>query len=171
MRSARPVTLCPSIGPEGDWWTAEGGATVDRALDALHARGIERVYLAGLSNGAIGAATHAPSRVDRLDGLVLLSGTSTGAPPPRIPVFALHARGDTMTPFARTRRYVRRAGRRGTFVELPGNHFAFLDRYDHAERAIARWVASSGPGPEEASMLRSRWPMPRAGSTRRSPRR
>jgi hypothetical protein len=48
------VTVCPSVSWRGDWWTEEGRQTVRNTLDYLHSRGVKRVYLAGLSNGAVG---------------------------------------------------------------------------------------------------------------------
>ena len=51
-RAAGWTTLCPSIGDEGDWWSARGEAEVRAALAHLRSEGATRVALAGLSNGA-----------------------------------------------------------------------------------------------------------------------
>ena len=78
------VTVCPSVGWRGDWWTENGQQTVRNTLDYLHARGIKRVYLAGLSNGAVGTCRLAPRLSSKLSGLILISG---GDPMPPTPGF------------------------------------------------------------------------------------
>ena len=50
------VTLCPSTAPGGRWWNAHATSILEETITYLHQRGVERIYLAGLSNGGIGAS-------------------------------------------------------------------------------------------------------------------
>jgi pimeloyl-ACP methyl ester carboxylesterase len=137
------VTYCPSVGPEGHWWTDQGERTLRRTLEMVHARGFDRVYLAGLSNGGIGATRLAARMRGEFRGLVLVSGADAAAPSPGIPVLAIHGTADPMTSAASARAYAARAG--GTFVALDGGHFAFLLHEAEARRAIASWLSLVGP--------------------------
>lgn len=145
-RSARAIsalTVCPSVGPAGDWWTPRGEETLERTFAWLARRGIRRVYLGGLSNGGLGASVLV-NRVAHpgleLRGLVLLSGASSKVPPPRVPVLLVEGKHDTMMPARLMRDYAQRAGRLATYVEVDSGHFAFLDRYETCEKAIAAWL-------------------------------
>ncbi|MEL6181467.1 MAG: alpha/beta hydrolase [Myxococcota bacterium] len=139
-RLAGAVTVCPSVGLKGDWWTPQGQATVEATLDRLKARGITSVVLAGLSNGGIGASLLAPRLAARLDGVVLISGVSARAKPTRLPTLVIHGAGDTMTLFAVARRYARRGGRRNTLVRLKGRHFALMTEHEAATQALTSWL-------------------------------
>ncbi|QSQ18565.1 alpha/beta hydrolase [Myxococcus landrumensis] len=137
------LTVCPSVGPSGAWGTANGARTLDATLDWVASQGIRRVYLGGLSNGGLGASLLvndvAHPRI-ALSGLVLISGASSKAPIPRVPTLVVQGRHDTMMPTRDMRTYVASAGRVASYVEVDSGHFAFLDRRDECERAIATWL-------------------------------
>jgi pimeloyl-ACP methyl ester carboxylesterase len=137
------LTVCPSVGPIGDWWSPQGEETLERTLAWLERRGIRRVYLAGLSNGGLGASVLA-SRVSHpgieLTGLVLISGASSRAPAPRIPTLIVQGRHDSMMPTSLMRAFAERTGPLATYFEVNSGHFAFLDRYEECERAISAWL-------------------------------
>ena len=145
-RAARPLaalTVCPSVGPAGLWASPQGAKTLARTYAWLAGRGVRRVYLGGLSNGAVGASV----LVDRvahpgleLRGLVLLSGATSRAPAPSVPVLLVQGTHDSMMPARLMREYARRVGPRATLVEVDSGHFAFLDRHETCERAIATWL-------------------------------
>jgi len=145
-RSARAIsalTLCPSVGPSGDWWSRQGEETLERTFTWLARRGVRRVYLGGLSNGGVGAsvlAGHVAHPGLELRGLMLISGASSKAPPPRVPVLLVEGKRDSMMPARLMRDFARRAGRLATYVEVDSGHFAFLDKYETCERAIASWL-------------------------------
>src|SRR5262245_14124227 len=80
------VTICPSVGWRGDWWTPDGEATLRATIDYLHKRGVSRIYLAGLSNGAVGASELAYKLTKDIAGLILVSGTSPDAVNSGLPV-------------------------------------------------------------------------------------
>jgi pimeloyl-ACP methyl ester carboxylesterase len=147
-RAARAISalaVCPSVGPVGDWWSRQGERTLEVTLDWLAVRGIRRVYLGGLSNGGAGASVLV-SRVSHprleLRGLVLVSGawSRDGAPAPPVPTLLVQGRRDSMMPTRDMRAFAERLGRRATYVEVDSGHFAFLDRHEECERAIAAWL-------------------------------
>lgn len=145
-RSARAIsalTVCPSVGPRGDWWSRQGEETLERTLAWLQRRGIRRVYLAGLSNGGAGASVIA-ERVSysgmELQGLVLISGAWMKSPTPRVPTLLVQGRHDSMMPARTMRAYAERAGALATYVELDSGHFAFFDRHEECERALTAWL-------------------------------
>ena len=147
-RSARAIsalTVCPSVGPRGDWWSPQGQETLERTYAWLARRGVRRVYLGGRSNGAVGAGVLVERAAHpglTLQGRVLLSGASPEAPPPSVPVLLVQGRRDSMMPARLTRTYARRAGVRATLVEVDSGHFAFLDRHETCERALSTWLVS-----------------------------
>ncbi len=148
-RSISALTVCPSVGPKGDWWSHQGEETLDRTLAWLEHRGIRRVYLAGLSNGGVGASVLA-ERVSRrgieLEGLVLISGADSRATPPRVPVLLVEGRRDSMMPAHLMRAYARQAGSLATYFEVDSGHFALLDRYEECERGISSWLREQERG-------------------------
>ncbi|WP_233277983.1 alpha/beta hydrolase [Myxococcus stipitatus] len=137
------LTVCPSVGPSGAWWGRDGARTLDATLDWVASQGIRRIYLAGLSNGGVGASLLvsdvAHPRVT-LSGLVLISGASSKAPIPRVPTLVVQGRYDTMMPTHDMRAYAASVGHAASYVEVDSGHFAFLDRRDACERAISAWL-------------------------------
>ncbi len=142
-RAISALTVCPSVGPAGDWWSLRGAHTLEATLDWLARRGIRRVYLGGLSNGGAGAsvlvswASH--PRIE-MRGLVLVSGAVSQAPTPQVPTLVVQGRHDSMMPTRSMRAFADRMGRLATYVEVDSGHFAFLDRHAECERAIATWL-------------------------------
>jgi len=143
------LTICPSVGPAGDWWSAQGEKTLKHTLAWLEHRGIRRIYLAGLSNGGMGASILA-ARVSHpgveLKGLVLISGASSRAPEPRVPTLIVQGRHDTMMPTRLMRAFAERAGPLATYFEVNSGHFALLDRYQECEQAISAWLVERERG-------------------------
>ena len=154
-RAARAIsarTVCPSVGPAGDWWSADGARTLERTLVWLRSQGIRRVYLAGLSNGAVGAhvlgGRAMPAGIE-LRGLVLISGAEARASAPRVPILLVQGTRDTMMPARIARNVATRLGRRGTWFEVDSGHFAFLDHHEACEQAIATWLLRQEESPRE----------------------
>ena len=135
-------TACPSVGPRGDWWTPRGERIARETVRWVRGRGATRVVLAGLSNGGIGASRLAPRLRREIDGVVLLSGAAPVAPPRGLPVLVVHGRQDRMTSASVATRYARRAGRHGTLVLLPGDHFVLVHRAEQIQARLAEWLAA-----------------------------
>ncbi len=142
-QAAKPigaVTVCPSVGWRGDWWTADGEATVRATLDYLHSRGVQRIYLAGLSNGAVGASEMASRLQGDLTGLMLISGSSTDAEISDLPTLIVQGRDDERMPAALALAFARRAGDRATYIEVPGDHFVLVEHADELRERIGEWL-------------------------------
>jgi pimeloyl-ACP methyl ester carboxylesterase len=142
-RAISALTVCPSVGPEGDWWTPRGERTLKVTLDWLAEQGIRRVYLGGLSNGGAGASVlvHRISHPRiTLRGLVLVSGAFSEGATPKVPTLLVQGRHDSMMPTRSMRDIAERMGSRATWFEVDSGHFAFLDRHVECERAISEWL-------------------------------
>ena len=134
------LTACPTVGSEGRWWSPEGEETVLRTLDWVEGQGVERVVLAGLSNGAVGAVALAPRLAPRLRGLVLISGARSGAGTAGLPTLLIQGSNDGRVSTAAMRRFARQQGRALTYMELEGDHFVYLRRRQEMGERIALWL-------------------------------
>jgi hypothetical protein len=139
-RQHAALTLCPSLGTQGDWWSERGLEVAQRTVDALRARGIRRYVLAGLSNGAHGAAAIASALQPRPAGVVLISGLPHGAVPAGLPVLLVQGSADRRVSTARARRLAGAQGELWTYVELQGDHFVWLRQRAPVEAVIRSWL-------------------------------
>jgi pimeloyl-ACP methyl ester carboxylesterase len=140
-RAAREIgalTVCPATDFSGDWRGPAGERIVRASLDYLHRRGIERIFLAGLSRGAIGASALVPRLAASFEGLLLLSGAPAGGESGGLPTLVVHGSEDTMTPVAAARAFVER--HKASYTELAGAHFVLLTRRTEAREAIVKWL-------------------------------
>jgi pimeloyl-ACP methyl ester carboxylesterase len=137
-RAIGAITVCPATGFRGHWNGRDGERTVRAALDYLHARGVRRVYLAGLSNGAAGASTLAPKFAPMLSGLILISGAPSGGTAARLPALVIYGERDRVAPAAAARAFAARA--QASYLGLEGGHFVLLMRRVQARDAIASWL-------------------------------
>jgi hypothetical protein len=135
------VTVCPSVGWRGDWWTGDGQQTVRNTLDYLHARGVKRIYLAGISNGAVGVCRLAPRLSSELAGLILISGADTCAPDAGLPMLALQGNADRRMPAALAIQTTRQAGQRGTYREFDADHMLLVKRTHEVQEVLAAWLS------------------------------
>jgi predicted alpha/beta hydrolase family esterase len=141
VSSLDAVTACPSTRWVGDWWSPEGETTLRRTVDVLHARGIDRIVLVGLSNGGYGAAQLAPRMKGTFAGLVLISGAESDAPAAGIPTLVIHGRRDSMASFDDAQAYATKTGAK--MVALDAGHFAMLVRAEVADRALKDFVGKT----------------------------
>ncbi|HEY8428412.1 MAG TPA: hypothetical protein VIL20_08565, partial [Sandaracinaceae bacterium] len=141
-QAANPVGLdvvCPSMHWEAEWASPDGRETVERTIAALRESGTRRIYLAGLSAGAIGASLLAPE-LD-VDGVILISGASSQARAPGEPALVLQGARDRMTPAEPARRYARLAG--AEYREHPeAGHWLVLSHHEWVVEHIRRWLAA-----------------------------
>jgi predicted esterase len=135
------VTYCPSVGWRGEWANPDGERTLQAALRLARAHGNDRVFLAGLSNGAIGASLLAPRMRGAFRGVILISGASPRAGSSGVPTLVLQGSRDALCPPDIARAYAKRVD--ATYVALEGGHFALLLHRENALRAIASWLARS----------------------------
>jgi hypothetical protein len=137
-RAIDAVTVCPATGFSGHWGGRDGERTLRATLDFMRGRGFRRVYLVGLSNGAVGAAALAPRFAPSLAGLVLISGAPAAGPDPGVPTLVVHGDRDPMASARSARAYAARTGAR--YAGLDGGHFVLLTRRAEAARAISDWL-------------------------------
>jgi pimeloyl-ACP methyl ester carboxylesterase len=140
-RAARAIgaaTVCPATGFSGHWRGESGARTLGASLDYLHARGIRRVFLAGLSNGAVGASALAPQFAPSLAGLILISGAPASGDSGGLPALVVHGSDDTMTSAASARAFAART--HATYAGFGGGHFVLLVRRSETREAIASWL-------------------------------
>jgi pimeloyl-ACP methyl ester carboxylesterase len=137
--AANLLTLCPSTGPSGAWWEPSGEQTMLATLDYAHAIGMNRFYLAGLSNGAAGASVLALKHQKRLAGLLLVSGMRAEQPP-ELPVLVVQGAADKMMPASYARAYAAR-GAHVKYHELAGGHFLLLSEFERVRPAIAAFLS------------------------------
>lgn len=142
-QAANPLgldVLCPSSDVRAQWASYPHRRTVEEAITRLRGQGVTRIYLAGLSSGAIGA-----SRLARdldIEGLILISGASRRARPARVPTLVLQGRRDPRTPPGPARRYARGVGRQARYVEHPdATHWLLLSHHAWVTDQLRGWLA------------------------------
>jgi len=134
------MTVCPSTRATGDWWSPQGAEILRQTLTYLQQRGVERIYLAGLSNGGIGASRLAKRLESQLAGLILISGADPDAPISRLPVLLVQGKNDERMPMWVAERYAAAARATSTYLLLEGDHFVLLRQADRVQAAIADWI-------------------------------
>lgn len=145
------VIAAPFLNNEGDWWSVEGEATIRDLVEHGLPPAVDRrrVFLVGLSNGAIGAARLMQRESVRklFRGAILVSGGDgprggdvagaemlmiTGAEDPRFPVGWLKQAAWELSA-------------KGAAVEMEvmrGDHIILLDRKREVTDHIRRWIGS-----------------------------
>jgi predicted alpha/beta hydrolase family esterase len=129
------ITYCPSTSWRGDWWSQDGALTVAATIAMARKKPI---FLAGLSNGAVGAAKIAERMSQHFAGLILISGASSDGAA-KIPTIILQGRHDQMFGPSHARAYAARTG--AHLVEFDGGHFIFLTRKNEMTPVISKWLA------------------------------
>lgn len=135
------ITICPSTDPIGAWWSTKGQSILRETIAYLHQRGIEQIYLAGLSNGAIGASRLAEKFKDDICGLILISGADPDAAiVDGLPVLLLHGKDDERIPASRMERYASVAGPNAAYYPFEGDHFLLLKQADQVQQVMIDWL-------------------------------
>jgi pimeloyl-ACP methyl ester carboxylesterase len=142
-QSIRAVTVCPATRFSRRWGSDESAQIVRSSLAYLQARGIRRVYLAGMSNGAVGASALAPELSSNLAGLILVSGAPAAGDTGGLPTLVVQGAQDQMMSAAAARSFTKRTG--ATYVSLEGGHLVLLMRRSEARQAISDWLRRQPP--------------------------
>ncbi|HEY1956647.1 MAG TPA: alpha/beta hydrolase [Polyangiaceae bacterium] len=132
------ATSCPSTSWRGDWWTTPSERIVRDTIASLRSRGKKRIFLAGLSNGGIGASRLAPRLRREIAGLVLVSGAAPDAAAPGVPTLVVQGRRDAQISASVAYAYAQRAG--AEYDQLDDGHFALLVDRERAAHVIAEWL-------------------------------
>jgi pimeloyl-ACP methyl ester carboxylesterase len=138
------LTVCPSTRVNGDWWSLQGQAILQETLGYVQQRGVERVYLAGLSNGAIGVSRLADRFKDELVGLILISGADPRAGITELPVLVLHGKFDERIPVSLMEQYVSAGGPNVSYQLFAGDHFLLLKQANQVQGVIGDWLSQHG---------------------------
>ena len=143
-RTLGMVTVCPSTGWIGDWWRPGGAATVQATLDYLRARGLERIYLGGFSNGGIGLSRLASDVAAQagLQGLFFIAGVTNGQAiaDTGLPVLILAATGDERMGTAGSAAAAAAVGPAATYAEVDGDHFLIVKESEAVREVLAGWL-------------------------------
>ena len=134
------MTVCPSTGPIGTWWDAQGQAILQETISYLQRRGVERLYLAGLSNGAIGASRLAAQYRQDIAGLILISGADPSATIIDLPVLLLHGKDDERIPVSVMEAYAAAAGAYTSYHLFEGDHFLLLKEANQVQQVMIDWL-------------------------------
>jgi pimeloyl-ACP methyl ester carboxylesterase len=132
------VTVCPATEFSGHWSSPAGEQTFRETLHYLRGRGIERVYLAGLSNGAVGASALAARFSSSLNGLILISGAPSAGGGGGLPTLVVQGDHDTMASAATAHAFAVRT--HATYSSFNGGHFVLMIRRDEIRDVIASWL-------------------------------
>jgi pimeloyl-ACP methyl ester carboxylesterase len=134
------ITVCPSTGPIGAWWNPEGQTILRETIIYLHQRGVKRICLAGLSNGAIGASQLAHQFQQDVAGLILISGADPNATMTDLPVLLLHGKDDERIPVSLIEEYAWAAGDYASYHLFEGDHFLLLKQADQVQAVMVNWL-------------------------------
>ena len=134
------ITVCPSSGAIGAWWNSQGELILQETLTYLRQRGVERIYLAGLSNGGIGASRLANRLKQDVVGLILISGADPTATMTELPVLLLHGKDDERIPVTVMERYASAGGSNVTYHIFEGDHFLLLKQADQVQEVMINWL-------------------------------
>jgi pimeloyl-ACP methyl ester carboxylesterase len=115
---------------------------VRAALAYIAQRHLATVYLAGLSNGGIGASLLAERLAPSLAGLILVSGVSPHGSTAGLPTLVIHGEGDDHVSARASRDLAARTG--ATYIGFDGGHFVMMERRLEVRDAMAAWLRRTG---------------------------
>jgi pimeloyl-ACP methyl ester carboxylesterase len=144
-RTIGAVTVCPSTGFDGRWWTDDGERTLRATLAYVRERHVPHVYLAGLSNGAIGASLLVPRFAGSLAGLILIAGESPDGTTAGLPTLVLHGERDSVLSAPVAHAFAARTG--ATYAGFDGGHFVMMVRRTEVRDAIGSWLQATETRP------------------------
>jgi pimeloyl-ACP methyl ester carboxylesterase len=148
------LTACPSTDFVGRWDTEQGEETVRDVVKVLHARGVTKIVLAGLSNGGYGASMLAPRFTSTFAGYVFISGVDDEAASADAPVLLIHGRSDGMAGYDEALSYQSNHAN-VKLVTLNAAHFAMLVKSKEANKALRDFVVRTTGARASASALRA----------------
>lgn len=134
------MTVCPSIGFIGDWWSESGETTVSETIKYLHTNGIKKIYLAGLSNGGVGTSLLSTKFRKDLAGLIFISGSDPEGSNIDLPVLMIQGDKDERMPAPMMKEYANRVSKNSRYEELAGDHLVLIKRRKEVEKIISDWL-------------------------------
>jgi alpha/beta superfamily hydrolase len=144
VQTINAVTVCPSTGWIGDWWSPQGEAEIRATFEYLRGLGIERIYLGGFSNGGDGLGRLIASLKDEpgLKGIFFIAGVrnSEAVAEAGLPVLVIQGREDERMPVEAARQFADDVGDLATYVELEADHFLIVKQAAPVQAALADWL-------------------------------
>lgn len=139
-------TICPSTNPLGGWTTASSVQIVSETISAAEKSG-EKIYLAGISAGAVGTGFLAQKYQKKLSGVILISGVVPGLK--ELDVDTLLITGERDERFTqKIVEWALRQNRRNLGkVEhrtISGDHMAIIKQKAKIESIVREWLSSHG---------------------------
>ena len=156
------AVVAPALDMSGYWWEPAGRAVLKRTLERLP-EGVDRnrLWLVGLSNGAIGASHLGadPELGPLFRGVILIVGGDllrAGEQMTR-PVLLLPGRSDERFPLGHLEKVatqLQEAGVNTTYKPLEGDHFVLFTHPERVREAIRDWLREKGevPGPDRGPL-------------------
>jgi pimeloyl-ACP methyl ester carboxylesterase len=117
-----------------------GQSILQETFSYLHQRGVERIYLTGLSNGAIGVSRLADQFKQDIAGLILISGADPGATITKLSVLLLHGKYDERIPVNMMEQYASAARPNAMYHLFEGDHFLLLKQADQVQEVMIDWL-------------------------------
>jgi predicted esterase len=138
-------TICPSLGPLGMWSSENGAKAVEQHISRLEAAGVKRIYLSGVSAGAVGVAEMAHRFGSRIDGLILLFGAHPDIDKTDVPTLFVYGNEDERFP-PRMMEWVGNLRLRKTgkidIKPVDGGHFYIVKEREKLESIIHDWFST-----------------------------
>lgn len=138
------LTVCPSTGWIGDWWSPQGEAGIRATFEYLRGRGIQRIYLGGFSNGGDGLGRLIPKLKDEpgLSGLFFIAGVSNSQAvnETELPVLVIQGKYDERMHVEAARQFVNELAGGVTYAELEADHFLIVKQAEQVQHVLAGWL-------------------------------
>ena len=142
------VLLAPMLNNDGDWWEADAAGVLQRLLLHLPVQvDRDRIYVMGLSNGAVGAIrlVAQPQLAGVFRGFILVSGAALLDSETSVDtrVLMVHGRHDVRfgVPYMdQCARRLRESGAETELHLLDSNHFMLLTRTPALASIISDWM-------------------------------
>jgi pimeloyl-ACP methyl ester carboxylesterase len=139
------VTVCPSTEWTGQWWQPRGQSILRAAFEYMRARGIQKIYLGGFSNGGFGISRMASQLGEEKDlrGLFFIDGITDGMRIKQsgLPVLIIQGSQDERMPAAEARRIAEIIGNSALYIELNSDHFVIMKQPVLVQNTLAAWLA------------------------------
>lgn len=149
---SRFAIVAPALDTEGAWWERRGRQVLERTLAHLPPQvDPSRLFLVGLSNGAVGATHLAsdPALGSAFLATILLVGIGEAPGPLPHPVLVLPGTDDNRFPLPTVTALARALEDQGTdvtFHPTPGDHFTLFTHTDVLAAEIAAFTAAVEAG-------------------------
>lgn len=137
------LVVCPSLGPLGMWGSDSGEKIVVRTIEDLKKRGIKRIYLSGISAGAVGVGELAHKIEGELDGVILLFGAHPNIDLTAIPTLLIYGKDDERFPAKLIEWVIKQREKKKSGLHsygIDGGHFEIVKNDKKIIELIKNWL-------------------------------